>query len=346
MNANRERRSGPRLNALRVLRAVGGFGLAQWLTRRRLRILAYHGFAEGDEYTFDPFTFMRPDTFAGRLEALRRRGVPVISLEEAVARLQSGRIARAETVITLDDGWLTNLTVAAPLLQRYGFPVTVYVTSEHLSGDSDEPVFVFDVAASYMLWRSDRPTLQLVDLHREVDGEYPLGGEWRQSARRLLSAIEMHIPRAAQRHALAHIAAALGQDIDTVLSGDRFRLATRNELRRFADAGMDLQLHSHRHRLPGENLERFRPAIEENRRAIEGIVGRPAVHFCYPSGYHTPNHPAWLAELGIVSATTCEPGHNARGTNPLVLCRSLIAMTMMISSSRRRLRVSPNSCGC
>src|SRR6185369_15687797 len=113
---------------LQLARSLGAFAAAKFITRKRLRILCYHGFSLGDEYQVAPFMFMRAATFERRLAILKRRGVPVIPLDVAVEQLKRGAITRAETVITLDDGWESNLSVGLPVLKRYGFPACVYVT--------------------------------------------------------------------------------------------------------------------------------------------------------------------------------------------------------------------------
>src|SRR4029077_9557593 len=106
-----------------LIRAVGGFSIARHLTRKRLRILCYHGFAIGDEFRVLPFMFMRRETFERRMQILRRRRVPVITLDAAVKGLRDGSIENAETVITMDDGWASNLTVGLPIVERHGYPV-------------------------------------------------------------------------------------------------------------------------------------------------------------------------------------------------------------------------------
>ena len=50
-------------------------------------------------------------------------------------------------------------------------------------------------------------------------------------------------------------------------------------------------------------------------------TGRPAHHFCYPSGAYRPEFLSWLSEEGIVSATTCDTGIAGPENNPLLLHR-------------------------
>jgi len=61
-----------KLMAYRIGKALGLFSLSRFLTRRKLRILAYHGAELCDEGRFSPSMFIRADTLAAWLELLRR----------------------------------------------------------------------------------------------------------------------------------------------------------------------------------------------------------------------------------------------------------------------------------
>ena len=140
---------------LHAMRMLGAFKLAQFLTRKRLRILAYHGIAVGDQHEFAPFLFMQESTFRRRLEILRKRRMQVISLDDAVKRLQAGSNRAAEVVITIDDGWWSTLEFAAPLLKRFGYPATLYLSTRH----AVEGTPVAPVVLGYMFWKRNETRL-------------------------------------------------------------------------------------------------------------------------------------------------------------------------------------------
>ena len=305
---------------LYLARGLGAFRLARHLTRRRLRILCYHGFSAGDEHEVMPHMFMQAATFERRLRILKKRRLAVIALDEAVIRLAQGEIGSGETVITLDDGWASNLTIAAPILERYGYPACIYVTTEHLAAGTE----VFNVALFYMLRKSTLPALRLAGVHPLLDGDYDLRPDAAGAHRTLIAAAENAVPDLRERQRLlGPIATALGMDLGEVLSHGRFRLLEAGQMRELASRGFDIELHTHRHRLPDESFEAVAAEIEDNRGALRALLGRESRHFCYPSGEYGPRHPQWLARLGIASATTCDPGMNAWGAPPLLLKRFL-----------------------
>src|SRR5262249_47830208 len=300
-----------------VLRLVGGFVLARYLTRRQLRILCYHGFSIGDEYQVAPIMFMRAETFERRMRILKKRQIPVISLEEGVRRFQSRDIASAETVITLDDGWASNLSIGQPILEKYGYPACVYATTEHFAAGPE----VFNVAVSYMIRSSGRQTLTFEGLHPALDGTFRLGSDPDGAIRTFLGAAEDALSLAERQKLLGPIARALGLDLREVLKNDRFRLPMPEEFKELSRRGVDIELHTHTHHLPDSGFEEMAEEIEKNRDALQKIVGPVARHFCYPSGEYSEQHPEWLARLGIASATTCDPGLNGVGTSVMLMKR-------------------------
>jgi peptidoglycan/xylan/chitin deacetylase (PgdA/CDA1 family) len=58
----------------------------------------------------------------------------VLTLTEAVDALARGRLPAAAACITFDDGYADNLTVAAPILRRYGAGATVFVATAFIDG--------------------------------------------------------------------------------------------------------------------------------------------------------------------------------------------------------------------
>ena len=104
---------------------------------------------------------------------------------------------------------------------------------------------------------------------------------------------------------------------------------TAAEVREVSRGGVDIQLHTHRHRMPRDR-ELFRREILDNINEIREMTGTGATpsHFCYPCGDYDPVFYTWLRELGVESATTCQPGLAARSTNPFELPRLLDMPTL------------------
>jgi peptidoglycan/xylan/chitin deacetylase (PgdA/CDA1 family)/glycosyltransferase involved in cell wall biosynthesis len=116
--------------------ARSSMGRRRWLqTTRGVPVLAYHAFGEDEEG--DRFATSRK-TFARQLRLLRLLRYRVIGFAELAATLQAGEAPAPRTaVITIDDGYTDNLTIARPLLRRRHFPATIFLVSRRLGNVND-----------------------------------------------------------------------------------------------------------------------------------------------------------------------------------------------------------------
>ena len=133
-----------------IAKWCGLFYVARRATRNGLRIFGYHGFASGDESKFRPALFMEMATFRKRMQYLKAHNYPVVKLEDACRELGAGTLAANAVVLTVDDGFSNTLRLAESVLAEYGFPATVYVTSNY----SAEEKPVFDLMVQYIFWKA------------------------------------------------------------------------------------------------------------------------------------------------------------------------------------------------
>ena len=126
-------------------------------------------------------------------------------------------------------------------------------------------------------------------------------------------------PGAQKNDMAARLAELLDISYDEIVAKRMFQLMNPTERMELAAAGVDFQLHTHRHRTPvDENL--FRREIQDNRHSLGGL-GENAIHFCYPSGVYRAEFLAWLKRENVVSATTCDAGLAGKNCNHLLLPR-------------------------
>ncbi|PLX48492.1 MAG: hypothetical protein C0613_10750 [Desulfobulbaceae bacterium] len=116
-------------------------------------ILMYHSVGDAQNAKWlDPANHVPAAIFSRQMEFLARER-KVVALDELVSTLQKGITPAAGTVvITFDDGYLDNLTVAAPILQRYKLPATLFLPIGYI--DRAETQWV-DQAYSAFKFRSN-----------------------------------------------------------------------------------------------------------------------------------------------------------------------------------------------
>ena len=312
---------------LKSLKTAGMSSLVQssrW-RRQRLLILAYHGISLSDEHLWNSAQFMSAEVFRSRLELLKKSRCAVLPLAEAINRLYANDLPGNAVAITFDDGTSDFYRRAFPLLKEYRFAATLYLTTFY--AHYNRPVF--DLMCSYLLWKGQRTTLDLKQITgrdlrmqlRDTVSREAATSEIRAFAReRKLSAEE--------KDALAaSLATHLGIDYANLIERRIMHNLTPEEVTRLAADGADIQLHTHRHRTPMDR-KLFLREIEDNRESIQGMTGKNASHFCYPSGAYDLAFLPWLEEAGVVSATTCEPGFASQASHPLLLPRILDSQTL------------------
>ena len=284
--------------------------------QQRLLILGYHGVSIEDEDHWNPELYVSPALLESRFEMLERGGYSVLALDEAVRLLSVGQLPPRSVALTFDDGMHDFHARAYPVLHAHGLPATVYLTTYYC--EFNRPIFALVV--SYMLWKSKirrwRP--------RQISGfsgDFDLETNRRQALDALVKHAGTGTWGAAEKDDFAcEIADSVGVDYGAIKQKRLLHVMNPTEVAELARAGVDFELHTHRHRAPRER-RLFDRELLDNRTRIERLTGLPPSHFCYPNGSHNRDHIAWLAQHGIRSATTCEPGMASPRTLPLLLPR-------------------------
>lgn len=315
-----------KLATLRLLKSGGIFDLvasSRW-RQQRLLILCYHGIALEDEHLWRPGLYMEPAILEQRLETLKRGNYAVLPLGESLERLRAGTLPPRSVAITFDDGTYDFYKQAFPRLKKYGFPVTVYQTTYYT--DFERPVF--NLITSYMLWKKRDEN---VADGREVGLPGPM--DLRTEASRhqivlgLLEVADREGMSGQQRDELSgRLAKLLGIEYEALVATRVLQLMNARELREVASSGVDVQLHTHRHRTP-EDETLFRREIQDNRARILAMASTSARHFCYPSGVYRPMFFPWLTGEQVVSATTCDSGLATRNSEMLLIPRFVDTQT-------------------
>ena len=310
---------------LSCLREAGGFdriAASPW-RRRHLLILCYHGVSLQDEHEWHPGLFVTPAFLRRRFEIIRDGGYAVLPLAEAIRHLRNGTLPPRSIALTFDDGFYNFFSAAAPLLEEFGYPATVYLSSYHCL--HQRPLLALTLR--YLLWRV---RLQVLPSETLPAQSQPVDlGDVRQRDQLAVSLLDearnLSGEREAQQAWLGHVAARLGIDWGNIVQSRLLHLMTAEEVADAARRGFDIQLHTHRHRTPRDESV-FRSEVLENRRIIEDLTGVPATHFCYPSGDVDPVFLPWLRDLGVETATSCKTGLAKASHDPLLLPRFIDTM--------------------
>ncbi|HWR98784.1 MAG TPA: polysaccharide deacetylase family protein [Candidatus Methanoperedens sp.] len=107
---------------------LGGLTPARYQT---VPVLVYHQFGEKSANKM----IVSREAFEAQMQLLREKGYRVIPLAQLLAFAElRGQIPERSVVITIDDGWRTMYDVAFPILKKYGYPATLFVYTQLITG--------------------------------------------------------------------------------------------------------------------------------------------------------------------------------------------------------------------
>ncbi len=100
------------------------------------------------------------------------------------------------------------------------------------------------------------------------------------------------------------------------------RLMNVQHLRQWIDGGQEIGAHTRHHaRLTTVDALTSHDEILKCKTDLEGLIGQPVEHFCYPYGEYRPEHVDMVEEAGYLTATTTQRGRSVRGDRMLELPR-------------------------
>jgi peptidoglycan/xylan/chitin deacetylase (PgdA/CDA1 family) len=304
-------------------------------------ILAYHRVAEPT--TDARLLSVTPGHFREHLEVLRRHSVPV-RLSELSKVLESRRPFRRAVVVTFDDGYVDNLHVAKPLLERFDVPATVFVTTGYVGsrrrlwGDVLEdvllrpgtlpPVLRLSIGGVVYEWRLDGAACYPEDAFVRARTWTVLQGTYPGPRQRVFHALHELLrcqPDFARRRAADALQTWAGGRAGAY-DGTSSRVMSEEELVRLtADGLVEVGAHTVTHPVLATLSEaRQRAEIRRSKQRLEAICGRRVTSFAYPYGSlvdYSPRTVALVREAGFERACSFFEGLVHRRTDPYQLPR-------------------------
>jgi peptidoglycan/xylan/chitin deacetylase (PgdA/CDA1 family) len=254
-------------------------------------ILMFHRVAEK---ACDPWALsVAPSRFEEQMRVLKNDRVP-LSMREFVIRLENGTIPPRAVAVTFDDGYVDNLRVAKPIVEAFGIPATVFLTTGYLGKQKE-------------FWWDELARL-IFDCRGAVEGAIRIGPQtipvripalrdnlaqttWRAGQRPRTPRQHLYFEVWKELRVLDHRAREEGlegvrqvfgwrppSDTDLPMSPD--------DVRRLADGPyIDIGAHTETHQpLTTLALNERRAEIERSRAACEALTGKPVEGFAYPHG--------------------------------------------------------------
>jgi peptidoglycan/xylan/chitin deacetylase (PgdA/CDA1 family) len=259
------------------------------LSRKRLRVLAYHGVCEDEfagEWWMPPY-FVTRSAFSQQMEYLRRHAC-VMSLDDAISRMSANDLPDRAVAITFDDGYANNLHVAHPILKMHDVPATIFLATGYVERGSLFPydrVRLIDQVTNGRAWHANNGRRPLLSYRSHpIDHVIERVEEWWPTAHRRLTAPQI----------------------------ETLRPLCADELSAFDDRLVRFGAHTHSHCiLRNETADRRSVEILTSIRKTSALARRPVEVFSYPNGQrgdYDERDKQTIRSAGIRVAVTSTPG--------------------------------------
>ena len=294
-------------------------------------ILMYHRVAD---LASDPWGLAVPPLlFEEQLAFLKHRRL-VLPLAEFGQLHECGRLPAKAIAITFDDGYACNATTAAPLLEKYGLPATIFLATAFISSDQE---FWWDALERIVMCaETDRLGLVINGTTASIAlgrrDERSSASCWaatmkpestRQSAYlKLWSRLRVAGDRE-RRQAIEDLHRQAGTSASPRQS---HRIITAAEVRRIASSGLiEIGAHTVTHPVLNQlNREEQRLEITQSRDRCRELVGHLPKAFAYPFGEYDDDSVAIVKEAGFDIACTTQSFGIGASSRVLQMPRSAV----------------------
>lgn len=285
----------------------------------RAAILFYHRFRGPGEGVTDLLPRLDCREFDRQMAYLKKT-YEIVSLDDAVPLLRNGQgFRRPSIILTIDDGYRDNYTLAYPIIRKHDLPVTIYLTAGFIGGDTG--LWLDDI--EYALQSTDRENLSL----EKVLGQSRIDistHEGKKAAEKKIYAVLSKKGEQERKDALLELYTALDVPEPSASGRDRIMM-NWEEVKEMAENSVNFGAHTVSHPfLPAMPLDEAKREIQDSKRLIEEKTGRTVRHFAIPNGKDddfSPELKEICAEIGFDTVVTTEPGVVGGSSNPYALAR-------------------------
>lgn len=239
-------------------------------------VLAYHAIVNGEKD--EPFRYHHTiEEFEAHLDWLGKHCTPVALADFTRWKHEEFKPSKPPVLLTFDDGYRNNATLAAPLLRRKGFPAAFFIASGYI-GDT-RALWPDEVFARILAWHET----SLKDPEGRIHHVPETRGARQPLAAAMVEACKK-CPDVSRREFVEYLASGTPQ-CDPMPDPAVQAFMSWNEVRSLADDGFDIGSHTITHPiLSSIEPERLRKELTESRLAIERQTGRKCTALAYPNG--------------------------------------------------------------
>jgi len=280
--------------------------LVRRLSRARGVIFTLHRVLPDEPADFSPNAILqvKPDYLDFVIRRVRKLGLDIVDLDEAIRRIESNEETKKFVVFTFDDAYRDNLRHALPVLRHNQCPFTLYVPTALVDGVGE----VWWQALEDIVGAQN--ALAVTDANGETTYLPSATEEEKYAAYDVLYRRMRAMPERERVALIRELARQYGLDLEQHC---RELIMDWAELRAFAtDQLCTIGAHTvHHYELAKLPLNDARVEIDQSIRIIKAQFGKAPMHLSYPIGGASsagPREYGLARDMGLRSAVTTRPG--------------------------------------
>ena len=296
-----------------IIVLVGVVALLWWAHGEGVPVFLYHEVRE-DSGT-------HPELLESEMAFLAAKGVKSFNFSSAKAYMDAhGKLPRNSVIITLDDGYEDNYSIAYPIFKKHAISATIFVNSGFVGKKSD-----------YLTYAHMREMSPLVDVQTHTQfhnknfcslkliGVYGKFGELKNGVDDIYGIPrETGFPIFEYGGELTHRKITISSAFFIKFKkyfDETLATLPEKEILEMGQKFIDERLDSTQ--IESDEQWRVRVINEymANKTSLEEGTGQHVEHFAWPWGYYSKKTHAWLKSSGVVGFATCIRGTNSRKLN-------------------------------
>ncbi len=283
-------------------------------------ILMYHRIADEP---FDPWGIaVSPDNFAEQVRWLAQ-GRTLLSLPQFADLHRSGQIPDDAVAVTFDDGYACTAKIAAPLLDRFRVPATIFIAA---GMHGRVRLFWWDELAQIVMTYPGT-TIRVLDRtfglgeRQRGDRAWPRDNRKRTARQQGFYAVWAALQPLPSEKIEEALAEMRGHHASPA-ADETHRLMTPDEMRSISSPNIEFGSHAMTHAsLPSLTRHEKAREIRDSIGACEQLVGARPISFAYPFGDYDRESRALVADAGFACACSVEGRAVAPGDDIFALPR-------------------------
>jgi peptidoglycan/xylan/chitin deacetylase (PgdA/CDA1 family) len=280
-------------------------------------MVVYHSINEYREDRIRIPNIVTPSAFEAQIQSMASTAC-FITLQQYLDHMREGRpLSKTSIIVTFDDGYKDNLTIASPILRKYGVPATFFISTGYMGREEMK----WEDQLSCMIRRTEASAIS-VSLP-SGNASFDISND--KNKFKVINALVFALGHLSQAER-SSILGELREQSHLNCADQAGVMMTWDDVQQIANTpgysvGSHTVTHQHLTRIP---LSEALFEVTRSKEQLEGEIKQPVTTLSYPYGDFNSEIIAALKNAGYTCGATIEYGSNTLHSDPFRLKRVLV----------------------